>query len=660
MASSAADGTTQAVLEKILAELSELKTRNQVLESKLDHLQGATVIASPVLQAQSSFGGRRESAGLQPISNHSPAHFHSDSSSGLLLSASPPIQSLGASFGSLAAAANSNSSSSTTTTTTTKPPASELLNDGNPAAPHLPTTTSNTPSNKSPVLVGQAGGAVPVPIPLGASASSRSGLTAIPSHPLPGAQDGGSSTNTSTSNHQLSTSAGSVSSVTAGSGTVPSSSTLGGKYSSRIILASHPGQTGIRPLPLRWGGGSQDPRERGPVVASRHPNSIRVRNAVGAYGGSYSIYRALSIAMGQLDPNHRPDYTNTEPPFEILPNPSWFDPTKIVSIDPWGHLAPQLFQKELQDGIDVRPTIAMTKAHIKMPEIDAAIKAGKLPIDGKIVVPSERLPGMAVDEDPGCEITVSKAAVEPVWYLPGVAQRLGVTEAGLRRALFEETGGSVPELLTRHDINVFLPPISGLTAYIFGNPKFVSDETKEMTVRVHDECNGSDVFGSDICTCRPYLLFGLIEAIKTAQRGGSGVVIYFRKEGRALGEVIKYLVYNARKRGTDSANMYFKRTENIAGVKDMRFQALMPDILHWLGIKKIDNMISMSDMKHDAIVNSGIPIHKRYEIPEELIPTDSRVEIDAKIQAGYFSSSKNLTEADLAHTVGRGWEDVEH
>lgn len=34
-----------------------------------------------------------------------------------------------------------------------------------------------------------------------------------------------------------------------------------------------------------------------------------------------------------------------------------------------------------------------------------------------------------------------------------------------------------------------------------------------------------------------------------------------------MGEVTKYLVYNARKRGTDSASMYFKRTENIAGVK---------------------------------------------------------------------------------------------
>ena len=62
----------------------------------------------------------------------------------------------------------------------------------------------------------------------------------------------------------------------------------------------------------------------------------------------------------------------------------------------------------------------------------------------------------------------------------------------------------------------------------------------------------------------------------------------------ALALMLYQVVYNARKRGADRASDYFKRTENIAGVKDMRFQALMPDILHWLGIKKIDRMLSMS------------------------------------------------------------------
>ena len=41
------------------------------------------------------------------------------------------------------------------------------------------------------------------------------------------------------------------------------------------------------------------------------------------------------------------------------------------------------------------------------------------------------------------------------------------------------------------------------------------------------------------------------------------------------------------------------------GAQDMRFQELMPDVLHWLGVKKIDELYSMSDMKYDAIVGSG-------------------------------------------------------
>ena len=67
----------------------------------------------------------------------------------------------------------------------------------------------------------------------------------------------------------------------------------------------------------------------------------------------------------------------------------------------------------------------------------------------------------------------------------------------------------------------------------------MSDKSKELTLRVHDECNGSDVFGSDICTCKPYLIYAIEECIRGAQRGGVGVVVYFRKEGRALGEVTK-------------------------------------------------------------------------------------------------------------------------
>ncbi|WP_204279708.1 hypothetical protein, partial [Serratia marcescens] len=83
-------------------------------------------------------------------------------------------------------------------------------------------------------------------------------------------------------------------------------------------------------------------------------------------------------------------------------------------------------------------------------------------------------------------------------------------------------------------------------------------------------------------TCRPYLVHGIEEAARDAQKGGVGFVAYNRKEGRALGEVTKFLVYNARKRqeGGDQAATYFERTECVAGVQDARFQQLMPDVMH--------------------------------------------------------------------------------
>jgi len=140
------------------------------------------------------------------------------------------------------------------------------------------------------------------------------------------------------------------------------------------------------------------------------------------------------------------------------------------------------------------------------------------------------------------------------------------------------------------------------------------------------------------------------------QAGGAGVIVYNRKEGRALGEVTKFMVYNARKRqvGGDSAQNYFKRTREIAGVEDMRFQELMPDPLLWLGVKKIDRFISMSDMKYNAVVGSGIEIVTRVDIPEELIPADARVEIDAKMYAGYYAGSKQVkTWDELNQTIGR-------
>jgi GTP cyclohydrolase II len=263
-----------------------------------------------------------------------------------------------------------------------------------------------------------------------------------------------------------------------------------------------------------------------------------------------------------------------------------------------------------------------------MPEIAQAVRAGRLTPDGSALTAA-------------ADVRVTKIAIEPVWHLPGVARRFGISTTDLRRCLFEQTGGMFPELVTRPDLEVFLPPIGGTSVYIMGDPSRLGDPQTRIACRVHDECNGSDVFGSDICTCRPYLAHGVEVGVATAQQGGIGVVVYNRKEGRALGEVTKFLVYNARKRqaGGDRAEAYFQRTECVAGVSDMRVQELMPDVLHWLGITRIDRLVSMSDMKYAPIVASGIDVVERVPIPDELVPADAGVEMDAKKASGYYATS---------------------
>jgi GTP cyclohydrolase II len=412
------------------------------------------------------------------------------------------------------------------------------------------------------------------------------------------------------------------------------------KGSSRHIrLTSHTSGGKAHSFPILWG--APDARSRGPVIASITAGANR--NVIGAYGGAYSIYRALAVSAGTLDPVSRPDLKDTGPVVELGPHPRWSDKTHIVSLDPWGHRVAEDFRPEIEAGLDIRPTIAVTRARLTLPELRDAIRLGRVKEDGVLV-------------HAGGEVSVTKAAIDPVWYLPGVAARFGVTEGVLRRTLFEQTGGMYPELVTRRDLHVFLPPIGGMTLYIFGDPTAIHDPDRRLTCRIHDECNGSDVFGSDICTCRPYLTHGIEECVRQAQAGGAGLIVYNRKEGRALGEVTKFLVYNARKRqpGGDQAATYFARTECVAGVQDARFQQLMPDVLHWLGVTRIDRLVSMSNLKHEALTAAGVAVVERVPLPPELVPSDAQVEIEAKKAAGYFSPD---TVVDPAGVVGRGLKD---
>lgn len=339
-------------------------------------------------------------------------------------------------------------------------------------------------------------------------------------------------------------------------------------------------------------------------------NDLEAGLYAGNYGWDHAAYWGIAEAKAGVDLKEWYK-TRTEAEFylpefkELIDDPQTHrDWDRISTFDPLGMTAHP-------------PTIAACKAKLDIPELKGLVP------DGQIVLPSN-------------EIVTSKCAISYAWNIPLMAGRVGLSEEELRQALYKY---SYDSRLLDPKVKTYLPAVGGLTIYTFGDARKLKDEKTEVTVRVHDECIGSDVFGSDICSCRPYLLFAIEEAVKCAQRGGVGIVIYFRKEGRSLGEVIKFRVYNARvnQDGGDRPDMYFHHTEAIAGIRDARFQTMMPDALNWMGVRRIDLLCSMSNEKYEAITGAGIKVMKRVDLPDDFIKDSMRVELDAKIASGYHS-----------------------
>jgi len=92
-------------------------------------------------------------------------------------------------------------------------------------------------------------------------------------------------------------------------------------------------------------------------------------------------------------------------------------------------------------------------------------------------------------------------------------------------------------------------------------------------------------------------------------------------------------------------------------VQDMRFQELMPDVFHWLGIRRIDRWVSMSNLKRDALTGQGIEVLEQVAIPDRLVPLDAAVEIEAKKAAGYFAPAGISDPEELSGIKGRALDD---
>ena len=183
--------------------------------------------------------------------------------------------------------------------------------------------------------------------------------------------------------------------------------------SQHIRLTSHPEPGAVAPRsPIRWGAATA--AERGPLIGTTTRPSDR--NVIGAHGGAYGALPRIGRVLRRAEParearphQHEPG-RHDRPASAMGATPA--RSSRSIRSAMWCRMSSP---SEIAEGLDIRPTIAVTKARLNLPEILTALSAKRLKPDGEDL------------EEIG-EIAVTKVAIDPVWYLPGVAERFGVAE----------------------------------------------------------------------------------------------------------------------------------------------------------------------------------------------------------------------------------------
>lgn len=130
-------------------------------------------------------------------------------------------------------------------------------------------------------------------------------------------------------------------------------------------------------------------------------------------------------------------------------------------------------------------------------------------------------------------------------------------------------------------------------------------------VRLHSECLTGDILGSLKCDCGPQLDAALHAMSGEAGRGGWGVLLYLRQEGRGIGLVNKLRAYRLQDQGFDTVDAN-QRLGLPDEARDFPVAARMLDLL---GVRSV-RLMTNNPTKVAAIEATGVSVAER--VPHQL------------------------------------------
>ncbi|MBN8483993.1 MAG: GTP cyclohydrolase II [Sphingomonadales bacterium] len=209
------------------------------------------------------------------------------------------------------------------------------------------------------------------------------------------------------------------------------------------------------------------------------------------------------------------------------------------------------------------------------------------------------LPAFLVDPDPAGEAVALSAADLAEWK--DTAHLSIAARARLPVAAAEEA--EIVAFRAADDLREHVALVIG---------KQTSD--RAPLVRLHSECLTGDILGSLKCDCGPQLDAALrAMATEASEKGGWGVLLYLRQEGRGIGLINKLRAYELQDQGFDTVD-----ANNRLGLPtEARDFPVAARMLALLGIPAI-RLMTNNPAKVEALAAAGVTVTER--VPHQLPP----------------------------------------